>query len=129
MSSDLIIIQSSSESATRAVGARIGRGLRPGDVVALVGPLGAGKTQLVKGIAAGAGVADPRTVNSPTFVIVNEYAGRLPIFHVDAFRLDGAADLAAIGFDELCSEEAVVVIEWADRVANLLPEHHLAVRG
>jgi len=117
--------------ATLQFGRRLGAALRAGDVVALVGPLGSGKTTLVKGIAAGAGVADLRQVNSPTFVIVNEYeavreSDRLEIHHIDVYRLRGSGDLEAIGFDEMCRSGAVLV-EWADRVAELLPEDRLTV--
>jgi tRNA threonylcarbamoyladenosine biosynthesis protein TsaE len=122
-------IPSRSVDDTMAIGRAIGSGLRGGDVLGLVGPLGAGKTQLVKGIAAGLGAADLRKVTSPTFVLVNEYQGRLLLFHVDAYRLAGGRELEAIGFDELCSREgAAVVVEWADRVADLLPERRLQVR-
>ena len=117
--------------ATHRFGARLGGALRTGHVVALVGPLGSGKTMLVKGLAAGAGVADPRQVNSPSFVIVNEYAasaaGPFPrIYHIDAYRLRGSGDLEALGFDEMCGAGAVVV-EWADRVEDLLPADRLAI--
>ena len=117
--------------ATERLGRRLGAVLRNGDVLALVGPLGSGKTTLTKGIAAGAGVVDLRQVNSPTFVIVNEYeAPREPeplhIYHIDVYRLRGSGDLDAIGFDEMCRGGAVIV-EWADRVADLLPEDCLTV--
>ena len=117
--------------ATHRVGRRLGAHLACGHVVALTGPLGSGKTTLVKGIADGAGVGDLRQVNSPTFVIVNEYeaGGARPglrLYHVDAYRLRGSGDLEAIGFDEMCTAGAVVV-EWADKVADVLPPDRLTI--
>jgi len=117
--------------ATDRVGRQLGSALRCGHVVALVGPLGSGKTTLVKSMALGAGVADRRQVNSPTFVIVNEYeaggpAGVLRLYHVDAYRLRGSDDLEALGFDEMLTLGAVVV-EWADKVADLLPADRLTI--
>jgi tRNA threonylcarbamoyladenosine biosynthesis protein TsaE len=114
-------LHSASVEDTLRLGRALGRALRPGDVVALVGRLGAGKTHLAKGIAAGLGVVDDRCVSSPTFVLVNEYPARLPLHHVDAYRLAGAAQLAAIGFEELCAEGGVVLVEWADRVREIIP--------
>lgn len=107
---------------TRAAGRALAAALGPGDVIGLVGPLGAGKTQFVKGLAAGLDVADERGVNSPTFVLVQEYHGRLTLYHIDAYRLARAGELAALGFDELCDAGGVVVVEWADRVESLLPD-------
>jgi len=122
-----VILESDSVASTQKIGRQIGAALRPGHVVALVGPLGSGKTTLVKGIADGAGVADPRQVNSPTFVIVNEYQGRaLHIYHIDAYRLRGSTDLDAIGFEEMTTQGAIL-LEWADRVAEVLPEDHLTI--
>lgn len=109
-------IESDGVAATVGIGRVLGRVLRPGDVVGLVGPLGAGKTHLTKGIAVGLGVVDERTVNSPTFVLVNEYDGRLHVFHLDAYRLAGDAELLALGFEEMCFSGGVVLVEWADRV-------------
>lgn len=132
--SDALVLDASDLDATRRIGVGLGAALRPGYVVALIGPLGSGKTTLVKAVAEGAGVADQRQVNSPTFVIVNEYEGTagppielpLRIYHIDAYRLRGGADLEALGFDEMCANGAVL-IEWADRVADVLPDDHLTV--
>ena len=114
-------LHSSSPEETIRIGQEIAACLVPGNILALVGPLGAGKTQLVKGIALGLGVPDSRFVNSPTFVLVNEYAGRIPIHHLDAYRLNSTAELEALGFEELCAGEAVVLVEWADRVEGAIP--------
>jgi tRNA threonylcarbamoyladenosine biosynthesis protein TsaE len=125
--SDTMEITADNVEATLALGRRLGTILRPGDVIALIGPLGSGKTTFVKGLAAGAQVADLRQVNSPTFVIVNEYEGAdLRISHIDTYRLNGPDDLEAIGFDEMCTHGAVVV-EWADRVLSLLPDDRLTL--
>ncbi len=117
-----------SPADTHAVGARIGASLCGRACIALDGPLGAGKTQLTKGIAKGCGVGPDVTVNSPTFVIVNEYAGRVRIFHIDAYRLSGCEELDAIGFDEMLESDSVVIVEWSDRVASIIPDDHLAIR-
>src|SRR5579859_5326038 len=87
-------------AATEAFGRRLGGLLFPGAVVALIGPLGAGKTHLARAVAAGLGVRDPRVVTSPTFVLIQEYAGRLPIYHFDAYRLRGESELADLGGQE-----------------------------
>ena len=112
---------------TLAIGSRLGAAAQPNDVIALTGPLGAGKTYLAKGIAAGLQVNDPRVVNSPTFVLVNEYAGRLHMFHVDAYRLAGSAELAALGFEDMCDAGGLVVVEWADKIQDLLPADSLSI--
>jgi len=119
---------SRSEAQTRAIGDAIGSALEPGAVVALAGELGAGKTRLAKGLAAGLGVDDDRAVNSPTFVLVNQYAGRCPVYHLDLYRLPESADLASIGFDEMCDGPAVVIVEWADRSARSMPGDALWIR-
>ena len=118
---------SHSVEQTRALGARLGRTLTGGEVIALIGPLGAGKTQWVKGLSDGAGVADPEAVNSPTFVLVNEYAGRVYIHHLDAYRLAGPAELNSLGFDEMLDSGSTVVVEWADRVMPVLPADRLTI--
>ncbi len=112
-----------SPDETMDFGRRIGAALRGGEVVALIGPLGSGKTHLIKGIAAGAGVSDCDEVNSPTFVLVNQYEaadGSLDIYHIDAYRLDTIADFEMLGFDDMCYARSVVLIEWADKVATAI---------
>jgi len=116
---------SRSPAATRAVGARLGAAAAPGDVIALVGPLGAGKTELARGIARGLDVEDP--VASPTFVLVAEHGGRVPLFHVDCYRLAGAEDALAAGILDDRAAEGVTVIEWAERLGAMLPPGRLDV--
>ena len=116
---DLNIISSSPEE-TIHFGQRIGSQLRGSEVVAVCGPLGSGKTHLIKGIASGAGAKDSREVNSPTFVIVNEYSGRLDIYHIDAYRLNSVSEFEMLGFDDYCYPQSVVLIEWADKVESAI---------
>lgn len=120
-----VTIRTDSVDETVALGRRIGAALDPRVPVALVGDLGAGKTQLVRGIALGNGLHDPADVASPTFVLVKEYPGKRPLYHLDAYRLSGDAELSALGFEEMLEEESAVVIEWADRVRSLIPDDAL----
>jgi tRNA threonylcarbamoyladenosine biosynthesis protein TsaE len=105
---------------TKAAGARFAGKIQAGDVVALIGDLGAGKTQFVKGLAKGLGSTE--VVTSPTFTLLHEYQGnRLPIYHFDFYRIESLAALRAIGFDEIVFGDGVSVIEWADRFADAIP--------
>ncbi len=113
-------ITTNSPGETIEFGRNLGSQLRGGEVIALCGPLGSGKTHLIKGIAAGAGAEDQTHVNSPTFVIVNEYSGRLDIYHIDAYRLDTVSEFEALGFDDFCHRRSVVLIEWADKIEAAL---------
>jgi tRNA threonylcarbamoyladenosine biosynthesis protein TsaE len=113
--------------ATQAFGRRLAELLFPGAVVALVGPLGAGKTHLVRAIAEGLHVRNSRAVSSPTFVLIQEYEARLPIYHFDAYRLAGAEDFLDLGVHEYFTGRGVCLVEWADRVANCLPAEHLRI--
>jgi tRNA threonylcarbamoyladenosine biosynthesis protein TsaE len=112
-------------SSTEAFGRRLATLLFPGAVVALVGPLGAGKTHLVRAVAEGLGVVDSRVVTSPTFVLIQEYAARLPIYHFDAYRLHGDAEFAELGAHEYFAGDGVCLVEWADRVAGCLPVEYV----
>ncbi len=119
---DVEIISHSPEE-TIVLGGKLGGALSGGEVVALTGPLGSGKTHLIKGIASGLGAGDTNRVNSPTFVIINQYVGRdgaLDIYHIDAYRLGSVAEFEMLGFDDLCTPESVVLIEWADKVQPAL---------
>jgi len=119
-------VDSHSRDETLRLGESVGRQLHAGDVVALAGELGAGKTAFVQGLARGLGVAG--AVKSPSFTIVNEHDGPIPLFHVDFYRLEHAAELINIGFDDYFERGGVVVVEWADRFADTLPAHRLDVR-
>ena len=111
---------SNSPDETIEFGRRFGSQLKGGEVIAVCGPLGSGKTHLIKGIAAGAGAKDRKEVNSPTFVIVNEYSGRFDIFHIDAYRINSVSEFEMLGFDDFCYPQSVVLIEWADKIESAL---------
>ena len=116
--------RSRSPAETSALGRALGGVLRGGDFLALTGPLGAGKTHLLKAVAAGLCVPEHEPVVSPTFVLVREYAGRVTLYHIDAYRLNGAAELSSLGLDEMLAEPgAVIAVEWADRVAEAVPPY------
>lgn len=117
-----------SEAETEALGALLGGLLQPGDVIALVGELGAGKTCLARGIARGLGVEEP--VTSPTFILIAEYVTHqgFVLFHADCYRLDQAsAEAQDIGLDDLMDDDGVYVVEWAERIEPLLPPDHLRI--
>jgi tRNA threonylcarbamoyladenosine biosynthesis protein TsaE len=119
-------LESHGPRETRAIGQALGTLAAPGTVLALVGELGAGKTQLAKGVADGLGVRS--VVNSPTFVLMNEHDGRLRLFHVDAYRLDDPEEAVAAGLLDERQADGVLVIEWADRLEGWLPGERLEIR-
>ncbi len=121
-----LVVDSHSEAETDRLGDGLARALEPGLVVALVGNLGAGKTRLVKSVARGVGI-EPSEVTSPTFVLVQEYEGLWPLYHFDTYRLAHPDAFADLGIDEYFSGNGVCFVEWADRVANLLPADHLEI--
>ena len=109
-----------------AAGRRLGRLLSPGDVILLTGELGAGKTCLVKGIAKRLGIIG-RCITSPTFIIVNEYTGKIPLYHIDLYRIGSIEDLRDIGMEELVYGKGVTAIEWAERIKDTLPDERLEI--
>lgn len=117
----------SSPGETESFGNAIGQLLRGGEVLALIGELGAGKTALVRGIVAGLG-APAASVTSPTFLLVHEYQGRLPIIHIDLYRLQKLEETESIGLSDYLADDVAVAIEWADRFPQLLPDDRLEVR-
>lgn len=114
-------------AATEAFGRKLGEILFPGAVIALVGQLGAGKTHLTRAIAEGLSVSNPALVNSPTFVLIQEYPARLPIYHFDAYRLGGPREFAELGVDEYFRGDGVSIVEWADKVEAVIPREHLRI--
>jgi tRNA threonylcarbamoyladenosine biosynthesis protein TsaE len=121
------IFDAADERATGRLGAALAAAARPGLVVALEGPLGAGKTTLVRATAGALGV-DERTVSSPTFVLLHQYQGRMPIFHFDAYRITCADEFLELGVDEYFASPALSLVEWADRVSDCLPTDRLTMR-
>ncbi|OGW65849.1 MAG: tRNA (adenosine(37)-N6)-threonylcarbamoyltransferase complex ATPase subunit type 1 TsaE [Nitrospirae bacterium RIFCSPLOWO2_02_FULL_62_14] len=117
---------SKSVADTDRLGRRIGRSLQGGEVVALYGELGSGKTALVRGMAAGAG-ASPRSVSSPTFVLIHEYHGRVRLAHADLYRLESSAELPHIGLSDYDDGRTVTAIEWADKAGDELPADRLEI--
>jgi tRNA threonylcarbamoyladenosine biosynthesis protein TsaE len=124
---DVLTVDLPDLAATESFGRRLGALLFRGAVVALVGPLGAGKTHLSRAIAEGAGVRDGRVVTSPTFVLIQEYQGRLPVYHFDAYRLRGPGEFFDLGAHEYLEGDGVCLVEWADRVTDCLPPDHLSI--
>ena len=110
---------------TRTVGAGLAELLVPGDVISLTGDLGAGKTTFVQGAARGLGVGEP--VVSPTFVLVREYRGDVPVYHLDVYRLDRLQEVIDLGFEDLLDPSGVIFVEWGDAIDALLPDEHLRV--
>ena len=113
-------------AATRAFGVRLGIAAVAGDVIALSGPLGAGKTEFARGIARGLGVVGP--VGSPTFILIAEHEGRLPLFHLDCYRLVGPEDALDSGLLDERRADGVTVVEWAERLGTALPAGRLEIR-
>jgi tRNA threonylcarbamoyladenosine biosynthesis protein TsaE len=118
-------VASSDPAATRDIGRRLAEAARPGDLVLLYGELGAGKTQLVKGFGAGLGVVD--TINSPSFVLMSEYDGRIRLFHLDLYRLEGPSEVLAGGLVDERQDVGVAIVEWADRLGTARPAARLDV--
>jgi tRNA threonylcarbamoyladenosine biosynthesis protein TsaE len=122
-----MVIQTKRVSETIRIGKSIGGHLLPGDVVALVGELGVGKTQFIKGLAAGAGIRNPAYISSPSFTLIHEYPGKIPFYHVDLFRLEGEKEAEELGLEEYFQGGGITAIEWADKIPSLLPSKNLFI--
>ena len=121
-----MFILSECEADTVLEGEKLGRCLEPGSVVALYGDLGAGKTAFVRGLAAGLGIES--AITSPTFTIVNEHPGQIPLFHFDMYRISSESELFDIGWDEYLERGGVCVVEWSERIPNAIPPDAIIVR-
>ena len=117
------IFRTRTPAETQTIGEEIGKQLRQGDLVALIGDLGTGKTCLTQGIARGAGVYPNQIVNSPSYTLINEYAGKIPIYHVDLYRLQNHDELLDLGLDEYMEGNGICIIEWAEKLGSLKISH------
>lgn len=113
-------LSAASAEEMRRLGAQLAQELQPGDCVVLIGELGVGKTTFVQGLAQGLGVAEP--VRSPTFILMREYRGKVPLYHFDAYRIKNSDELREIGFEETVRSQGITVIEWGEKAAGLLPD-------
>ncbi len=120
-----MIVSSAGVAETHRLGQRLGQFLAAGDIVALSGDLGTGKTELTRGIAAGAGASG--AVTSPTFTFIHLYRGGVPIYHVDLYRIEAPRELDDLGLEDVLRESAVVIIEWAEKAGRYLPREHLGI--
>ncbi|QQY80102.1 tRNA threonylcarbamoyladenosine biosynthesis protein TsaE [Keratinibaculum paraultunense] len=111
---------------TEEFGEKLGSILKPGDIISLTGDLGAGKTTLTKSIGKGLGVED--YITSPTFTLINEYKGRINLYHFDVYRLEGSMDLYDLGFEEYIYSDGISIIEWGDKIEEVLPKERINIR-
>ena len=121
-------IISNTPKDTLLAGEKLGKTLKAGTFIGLVGNLGAGKTVFTKGIAKGLGVKQYKYVNSPSFVIIKEYKGRIPLYHFDVYKLDSSDDLDGVGYEEYFYGNGITVVEWADKVKDILPDKKILVK-
>jgi tRNA threonylcarbamoyladenosine biosynthesis protein TsaE len=121
-------ITTHSVTETRKLGQTLGAGIHQAVIIALTGDLGSGKTAFVQGLAKGLDVPEKYYITSPTFTLINEYPGRKPLFHVDLYRIEHVPELAEIGLDEILLEDAVIAIEWADKLSGEMLSSHLELR-
>jgi tRNA threonylcarbamoyladenosine biosynthesis protein TsaE len=124
---ECVTVYTASIQETVSLGKNVGEALTAGDVIALMGELGSGKTWFTKGLALGIGVSSETIVTSPSFALINEYEGRHPLFHMDAFRLERLSDFLLAGLDEYFYQNGIAVLEWADRWPEILPEWRLKI--
>lgn len=119
------VFKTHSEEETFKLGQALSEILRPGDAISLEGDLGTGKTAITKGIAFGLGISEP--ITSPTFTLVNTYEGRITLHHFDVYRVDDPDELFAIGWEEYFDDDAITIVEWGDRVRDILPPNTMRI--
>ncbi|MCR5605249.1 MAG: tRNA (adenosine(37)-N6)-threonylcarbamoyltransferase complex ATPase subunit type 1 TsaE [Treponema sp.] len=122
----ILELHTNTADETIALGEKIGALLKPGDILAMEGTLAAGKTTITKGIAKALGVED--TITSPTFCLVSEYSGKMPLYHMDVYRLDGAEDFQGLGVDDMLYGEGVSIIEWSEKIRDELPRKTITIK-
>ena len=121
------VVRTESPEETQTLGEELGKQLKPGSVIALIGDLGTGKTCLTQGIARGIGIAPNEVVSSPSYILINEYNGSIPIYHIDLYRIETSEEIAELGLDEYVDGVGICIIEWADRMENDLPDTYIRV--
>ena len=122
----MITLKTNTAEETIELGRKIGRLLTKGDVIAMQGTLAAGKTTITKGIAESLGVTD--TITSPTFCLISEYSGKMPLYHMDVYRLDGTEDFINLGVDDMLYGDGVCIIEWSEKIMDELPKNTIILR-
>lgn len=121
------MLYSQSPSETIRIGKQVGRLLQCGDVIALVGELGAGKTQFIKGMSNGIGVGKPTYISSPSFTLIHEYPGKIPFYHIDLYRLKWEGEAEELGLEDYFQGKGITAIEWADKIPSFLPNERLSI--
>ena len=122
------IFKTETPEETQVLGEKLGKTLKQGDVIALIGDLGTGKTCLTQGIARGVGLAPDEIVSSPSYILINEYNGTVPIYHIDLYRLENSEEIAELGLSEYVEGDGICIIEWAERMADALPDHCIKIQ-
>ena len=122
----MLTFTTSSAEETITLGEKIGRLLKKGDIIAMQGTLAAGKTTITKGIAQALGITD--TITSPTFCLISEYQGKMPLYHMDVYRLDGTEDFINLGTDDMLYGDGVSIIEWSEKIMDELPSRTIVLR-
>ena len=116
------VVKTASPQETQSLGETLGKKMKQGDVIALIGDLGTGKTCLTQGIARGIGIAPNDVVSSPSYILINEYNGNIPIYHIDLYRIETYEEIADLGLSEYINGDGICIIEWADRMEEDLPD-------
>lgn len=125
MKNKVLVKFTNNEEETRKIGRAMGKNLQPGDIICLIGELGSGKTTITQGIAQGLGVSG--SVSSASFKLINEYKGRIPVYHFDLFRLNKLSEIEELGYGEYFYNQGVTIIEWAEKMEPLLPEERIEI--